>query len=76
MVELLNLVYHCLVLALVVLGLAVVFGMLGVMNMAHGEFLMLGAFSAVTAQAAACRRCGAWRSPSSSAAWSAGEWSG
>ncbi|MGE4340867.1 MAG: branched-chain amino acid ABC transporter permease, partial [Pigmentiphaga sp.] len=48
MVELLNLVYHCLVLALVVLGLAVVFGMLGVMNMAHGEFLMLGAFSAVT----------------------------
>lgn len=52
MVELLNLVYHCLVLALVVLGLAVVFGMLGVMNMAHGEFLMLGAFSAVTAQSA------------------------
>src|SRR5690606_145200 len=48
--EILNLLYHCLVLALVVLGLAVVFGMLGVMNMAHGEFLMLGAYSAVTAQ--------------------------
>lgn len=50
MTEILNLLYHCLVLALVVLGLAVVFGMLGVMNMAHGEFLMLGAYSAVTAQ--------------------------
>lgn len=50
MTELLNLVYHCLVLALIVLGLAVVFGMLGVMNMAHGEFVMLGAYSAATAQ--------------------------
>lgn len=50
MTEVLNLVYHFLVLALVVLGLGVVFGMLGVMNMAHGEFLMLGAYCAVAAQ--------------------------
>ncbi|MET0542576.1 MAG: branched-chain amino acid ABC transporter permease, partial [Variovorax sp.] len=32
------------------LGLAVVFGLLGVMNMAHGEFVMLGAYSVVTVQ--------------------------
>ncbi|CAM5486116.1 branched-chain amino acid ABC transporter permease [Eoetvoesiella caeni] len=49
-VTLLNLAYQGLVLALVVLGLGVVFGMLGVMNMAHGEFLMIGAYCAVAAQ--------------------------
>jgi len=43
----LNLVYTIAILGLVVLGLAVVFGMLGVMNMAHGEFIMLGAYSAL-----------------------------
>lgn len=48
----LNLVYQFAVLALVVLGLAVVFGMLGIMNMAHGEFVMLGAYSAVVVQQA------------------------
>lgn len=31
-------------LVLVALGLAVAFGMMGVINLAHGEFLMLGAF--------------------------------
>lgn len=49
---LLNLVYQGLILALVVLGLGIVFGMLGVMNMAHGEFLMIGAYCALAVQKA------------------------
>ncbi len=48
----LNLVYQLAVLALVVLGLAIVFGLLGIMNMAHGDFLMLGAYSMVAVQQA------------------------
>ena len=48
----LNLVYTVAILGLVVLGLAVVFGLLGVMNMAHGEFVMLGAYSALVVQQA------------------------
>lgn len=46
----LNLAYQVVVLALLVLGLALVFGLLGVMNMAHGEFVMLGAYAVVTVQ--------------------------
>lgn len=46
----LNLVYELATLALTTLGLAVVFGLLGVMNMAHGEFVMLGAYSVVAVQ--------------------------
>jgi urea transport system permease protein len=34
-----------LVLTLVSLGLAIIFGLMNVINMAHGEFLMLGAYS-------------------------------
>jgi branched-subunit amino acid ABC-type transport system permease component len=47
---LLNLLYHVAVLALVALGLGIVFGLLGVMNMAHGEFLTLGAYAMVAVQ--------------------------
>ncbi|MDM0085191.1 branched-chain amino acid ABC transporter permease [Variovorax sp. J31P179] len=47
----LNLAYELSTLALTTLGLAVVFGLLGVMNMAHGEFVMLGAYAVVTVQA-------------------------
>ncbi len=36
-------------LLLISLGLAIVFGMMRVINMAHGEFLMLGAYSAILA---------------------------
>ncbi|MCL5734992.1 MAG: branched-chain amino acid ABC transporter permease [Actinobacteria bacterium] len=36
-------------LALISLGLAVVFGMMKIINLAHGEFLMLGAFATLTA---------------------------
>ncbi len=48
----LDLAYALTSLALVTLGLAIVFGLLGVMNMAHGEFVMLGAYSMVAAQRA------------------------
>lgn len=47
---LLNLAYQAAVLSLIVLGLGIVFGMLGIMNMAHGEFVMLGAYAMVAAQ--------------------------
>jgi branched-chain amino acid transport system permease protein/urea transport system permease protein len=46
----LNLAYELATLGLTTLGLAVVFGLLGVMNMAHGEFVMLGAYAVVTVQ--------------------------
>ena len=46
----LNVVYEVSTLAVVVLGLAVVFGLLGVMNLAHGEFVMIGAYCAFFAQ--------------------------
>lgn len=48
----LNQLYITAILVLVVLGLAVVFGWLGVMNMAHGEFVMLGAYCAYMVQEA------------------------
>lgn len=46
----LNLAYELATLALTTLGLAVVFGLLGVMNMAHGEFVMIGTYAVVTVQ--------------------------
>jgi len=36
-------------LMLVVLGLSIIFGMMRVINLAHGEFLMLGAYTTITA---------------------------
>jgi urea ABC transporter permease protein UrtB len=51
LLHLLNIAYELATLALTTLGLAVVFGLLGVMNMAHGEFVMLGAYAVVTVQA-------------------------
>lgn len=44
---LLNMASYVLVLVLVALGLVVVFGMMRVINMAHGELFMLGAYSVV-----------------------------
>lgn len=46
----LNVAYALATLALITLGLAVVFGLLGVMNMAHGEFVMIGTYAVVAAQ--------------------------
>ncbi|HET6598958.1 MAG TPA: branched-chain amino acid ABC transporter permease [Burkholderiaceae bacterium] len=48
----LNLGYEIATLALTTLGLAIVFGLLGVLNMAHGEFVTLGAYSVVVVQRA------------------------
>jgi len=41
-----------LVLMLVSLGLAIIFGLMNVINMAHGEFLMLGAYALLTLEGA------------------------
>ncbi|MDA0273420.1 MAG: branched-chain amino acid ABC transporter permease [Proteobacteria bacterium] len=50
-VLLLNLAWQISTLALVALGLAVVFGKLRIMNMAHGEFVMIGAYAPVITSA-------------------------
>ena len=50
-VQLLNGVQYGLVLFLVASGLTLVFGILGVINLAHGAFYMLGAYLMVTAPA-------------------------
>jgi branched-chain amino acid transport system permease protein/urea transport system permease protein len=46
-----NVLYAVTTLAVLVLGLAVVFGLLGVLNIAHGEFIMVGAYCAYVVQA-------------------------
>jgi branched-chain amino acid transport system permease protein/urea transport system permease protein len=46
-----NVVYAVTTLAVLVLGLAVVFGLLGVLNIAHGEFIMVGAYCAYVVEA-------------------------
>jgi urea transport system permease protein len=38
------------VLLLAALGLAIMFGLMGVINMAHGEFMMLGAYTTLLVQ--------------------------
>ncbi|MBT2234324.1 urea ABC transporter permease subunit UrtB [Nonomuraea sp. NEAU-A123] len=44
-----NILFDVATLVLVSLGLSIVFGMMGVINMAHGEFIMIGAFTVVLA---------------------------
>lgn len=44
-------VYAIATLVLLALGLAVIFGMMGVINLAQGEFLMLGAYAVLLARA-------------------------
>jgi branched-subunit amino acid ABC-type transport system permease component len=51
-VHVLNLLYAIATLSLIALGLAVVLGMLGVLNMAHGVFIMIGAYCALAVQRA------------------------
>lgn len=50
-VQAINVLYAVTTLAVVVLGLAVTFGLLGVLNIAHGEFIMAGAYCAYMVQA-------------------------
>ncbi|MEM9980287.1 MAG: branched-chain amino acid ABC transporter permease, partial [Cyanobacteria bacterium P01_D01_bin.2] len=38
------------VLLIVALGLAIVFGLMGVINLAHGELMMLGAYTTYVVQ--------------------------
>lgn len=47
-----NVAYEVLILAVLVLGLAVVMGLLNVLNIAHGEFVMMGAYTAYMVQKA------------------------
>ena len=63
------------VLLLAAIGLAITFGVMGVINMAHGEMVMLGAYTTFVVQSAAAARARAngrsrsrCRSPSSSRA--------
>lgn len=48
--QLLNTVSYSMILILVALGLSVIFGLMGVINMAHGELFMLGAYAVVLTQ--------------------------
>ncbi len=41
-----NVIYAVSMLAVLALGLGVIFGLLGVLNIAHGEFIMIGAYCA------------------------------
>jgi urea ABC transporter permease protein UrtB len=45
-----NVLYAVSTLAVLALGLAVIFGLLGVLNIAHGEFVMIGAYCAYLIQ--------------------------
>jgi urea ABC transporter permease protein UrtB len=45
-----NVLYGVSTLAVLALGLAVIFGLLGVLNIAHGEFVMIGAYCAYVTQ--------------------------
>lgn len=46
-VQILNGFNYILVLILVAMGLVIIFGLMGVINMAHGEFFLLGAYTVV-----------------------------
>jgi urea ABC transporter permease protein UrtB len=46
-----NVLYAISTLAVLALGLAVIFGLLGVLNIAHGELVMIGAYCAYVTQA-------------------------
>jgi urea transport system permease protein len=48
------------ILVLVALGLAITFGLMGVINMAHGELMMVGAYATYLTQKAFVGLSGAW----------------
>ena len=62
------------VFVLMALGLAIIFGQMGVINMAHGEFMILGAY--VTYLVSGCSRpgCRAFSGSTSSLPWHWPSW--
>lgn len=48
--QLFNGLSYCSILLLIALGLAITFGLMGVINMAHGELMMLGSYTAYMLQ--------------------------
>ena len=50
--QFLNIAFGIATLAVLALGLAIVFGLLGVLNIAHGELVMAGAYAAWIVQSA------------------------
>lgn len=64
-VVLLNALTLISILALVAIGLAIVFGMMDVMNLAHGEFVTIGAYALAVAQSTR------WMLPPDIAYWAA-----
>lgn len=49
-IQFLNAISFSMILILGAIGLSIIFGLMGVINMAHGELFMLGAYTAVIAQ--------------------------
>ncbi|MFD2452877.1 ABC transporter permease subunit [Ideonella paludis] len=56
LVQCLNAIQYGLLLFLVASGLTLIFGIMGVINLAHGSFYMIGAYMAY-ALAPGCSRC-------------------
>ena len=52
LIQLLNSVQYGLLLFMLAAGLTLIFGIMGVVNLAHGSFYMLGAYLAYTLAAA------------------------
>ena len=49
-IQALNVSYAVTTMVMMALGLAIIFGMLDVLNMAHGEFIMMGAYCGFVCQ--------------------------
>jgi branched-subunit amino acid ABC-type transport system permease component len=75
LIQLLNSVQYGLLLFMLAAGLTLIFGIMGVVNLAHGSFYMLGAYLAWSLSSRyfgsltlaivgrrCCRWCSAWRS--------------
>ena len=56
MIGLLNIASYVCVLAMIALGLAVVFGMMDVVNLAHAEWVTIGAYTLAAVQSMAGRQ--------------------
>jgi branched-subunit amino acid ABC-type transport system permease component len=62
--DLFNFAYQFLVnisfLMFAAMGLIIVLGMLNIINLAHGEFIMMGAYVTTLSVMRACRSCSLW----------------